>query len=50
MLKIGVPNYYKKCSDFVAVLWGIMKPLANEGIPECTGAIDKKYKDKEKVK
>ena len=30
MLKFGVPNYtVKKCSDFVAVLWVAMKPLAD---------------------
>ena len=51
MLKIGVPNYtIKSCSDFVAVLWGIMKPLASESVPECMGAIDKNIKKKKKRK
>ena len=48
MLKFGVPNYtVKKCSNFVVVLLGAMKPLANSGVPECTGAIDKKFKKNE---
>ena len=48
MLKIGVPNYCKKVLGLCSILWGVTKPMANAGVPECTGAIGKNIQKKEK--
>ena len=37
MLNSG-PNYTIKVFRLVAIVWGAIKPLANYGVPKCTGA------------